>query len=56
MEHLNNVHPFDAADDELELRLLESLSDDPDYWDELDRLESEYGACREWDHAVSVEG
>ncbi len=28
------------------------LRADPDYWEDLERLEREHGACREWDNAV----
>lgn len=31
------------VDDDLEQIILESMSADPDEWDELDRLEREYG-------------
>jgi len=32
------------VDDDLEQILMERMSDDPDHWDELDRLEREFGA------------
>lgn len=43
---------LEMADDDLEQILLESLRADPDYWEDLERLEREHGACREWDNAV----
>lgn len=32
-----------------------NFADDEDYWDYLDQLEIELGACREWDN-ISVGG
>lgn len=34
-----------------ELLHLETLEDDPEYWDYLDMLEAQAGGTREWDNA-----
>jgi hypothetical protein len=46
MDKNDNVH-FGDIDEELEQILLEAMCDDEDYWEELDRLETEHGVSGE---------
>ena len=41
---MNNITKFHGEDAALEQILMESLGADPDFWDELSRLEEEHGA------------
>lgn len=48
---MKNITTFHGEDADLEQLLMESLGTDPDFWDELSRLEEEHGAYHAHSHA-----